>query len=54
MKVGQHRRKSERHSENTEVAEMLHGFPKTLQFLVPNTCKAQLPLGSCITPAFSP
>lgn len=29
MKVGQHRRKSERHSENTEVAEMLHGFPKT-------------------------
>ena len=44
----------DRDVQRTEVAEMLHGFPRTRQSLVPDTCKAQLPWGSCTTPESSP
>lgn len=41
-------------SKNTELAEMLHGFPRTQKFLVPDAYKPLLPWGSCTAPVFSP
>lgn len=51
---GPAQKEDESDSESTELAEMLHGFPRTPQSLVPDAYKPLLPWGSCTAPVSSP